>query len=444
MLGRHRKLNFGATGNEEQSESCVLLGSTAVYRRLMDPSSSYSSSVYHFTKPSAEHSGNEEHSMSRKRFEKSESEDSGVELPPPSPFGSESSYNPEESESAESSNPEDQESLESPTHEESLNHKSPAYGKTNNTQQSQEAVTVRRRTSQASGSINMHSHGDLNRMDYFVNKQLEKDTTDVPHKLEQAIIRSRRQRSSSREAIQNRAARCNRQYPGSLKEQRRGKPFSHPAKSQAFRSMEKEDQDPLVLPGDGLNYLENLCQMLEQIADLQRRNQMLHHEKKEMEKKLCNQVLFLDSCVCGSSRDSCDLEQDMADGHHPGTTPWRPQHYRKRSSSHAGVLFTLARQTENTLREKEKMNPQYVSVPNLQQAETQRTNQNYKPEASQWFKVKDLLSKLTRKNSRSSPSQATRSNYRNQTILEETPQHPKRLFLPGFVIRPPNHGRQLH
>lgn len=36
------------------------------------------------------------------------------------------------------------------------------------------------------------------------------------------------------------------------------------------------------------------------------------------------------------------------------------------------------------------------------------------------------------------------SPHRTRTVVDGTPQHPKRLFLPGLVIKPRNHGRQFH
>ncbi|KAM9312007.1 uncharacterized protein C8orf58 homolog [Gastrophryne carolinensis] len=415
MLGRHRKLNLGATWSEEHSEGCVLLGSTAVYRRLMDPFSSCSNSddsVY--PKSVTNYDGNRGYTTRRKRFEKSESEDSGVELPPPSPLGSESSYNPDESESIEGSTPEDPESLESPTLENCKSQKGRSFEKTNYFKKIQEGVIWEQSSPEKSGESDIYLQKAADSLEYFVNEQKEKDNSSVPHKLEQAILRSRRQRSSSREAIQSRAARCNRHYAGSLKDNQRGKHFCHQARSPVCQTLEKEEQDALLLPGDGLRYLENLCHMLEQMAELQQRNQRLQIEKREAQERLRNQVLFLDACVCGSSRDSRDLEQDTTDNQLPSATTWRPQHYRQRSSSHAGVMLTLARRSENTLRENNKLNPQYVSVPNLQEAETQRTSQNLKTEASQWFSVKSLLSRLSRKNSGSAPLRESHSNCRSQ------------------------------
>ncbi|XP_075711535.1 uncharacterized protein C8orf58 homolog [Rhinoderma darwinii] len=444
MLGRYKKLTFGTPCNEERSEGCVLLGSTAVYRRLMDPTSHCPGpAISHYVQLAANHGGSRGCIVVRKRFEKSESEDSGVELPPPSPFGSESSYNPDESESLEGSTPEYPESLESPTPEDPEGPKSTAIENQGSVAEPEEHSALKN-----TESFKMLPDKDTDTMEHFFTQQRERDTSGVPHKLEQAILRSRRQRSSSRESIQNRTARHSRQYVGSLKDQRREKFFSHQTKSPTPQSQENKDQDPLLLPGDGLRYLESLCQMLEQIAELQQKNQRLQQEKREAEGKLHNKVLFLDSCVCGASPASRDSDNDQTDNPHPEEKTREPKHYRKRSSSHAAVLLSLARPTDNGFRKTEKMNPQYVSVPNLQEEEDRRPHRNCKAEASQWYKVKEMLSRLARKGV--GPIHGTaqtvepHNNCRTQTLLEGNPQHPRRLFLPGLVIRPRNHGRQFH
>lgn len=442
MLGRYRKLSFGTLCNEAHSEGCVPLGSTAVYRRLMDPTSlSTDSTVTHYVPLPTNHEGSRGCIIIRKCFEKSVSEDSGVELPPPSPFGSESSYNPD-SESLESSTPEYSESLDSSTPEDPGSPKSITTENQCPLAQPEETVIF-----EHARSFKMHPDKDTDTMEHFFPQPRERDTSGVPHKLEQAILRCRRQRSTNREPMPNRTARYNRQYVGSLKDQRRGNP-SYQAKSPTCQSEENKDQDPLLLPGDGLRYLESLCQMLEQIAELQKKNQRLQQEKKEAEGKMNNQVLFLDSCVCGASRDSRESVNDVTDNPQTKERIWEPTHYRKRSSSHAGVLLSMARPTGNGLKAVAKMDPQYVSVPNLQEGEKRRPQQNYKSESSQWYKVKEVLSRIAGKGPGpvhgSSKAADPPNNCRTQTLLEGNRQYPKRLFLPGLVIRPRNHGRQFH
>ncbi|XP_075129338.1 uncharacterized protein C8orf58 homolog [Leptodactylus fuscus] len=434
MLGRSRKLTFGTLCNEgsysadlgevyktgdktdwlpmsadnicsqhtefphEHSEGCVLLRSTPVDQRLMDSTLHCPGpAVSHFSQRTANHGASRGCINGRKRFEKSESEDSGVELPPPSPYGSESSYSPEESESLESSTPEYSESPDSPTSEDPESPKRPTTEIQAPLVQSKETVIMEHST----GSFGIHSAKDVDPMERLVTQQRERELSGVPHKLEQAIIRSRRQRSSSKESIQNRTARNSRKYVGSIKEQRRGRTFSCEARSPTRPCQENKDQDPLHLPGDGLHYLENLCQMLEKIAELQQKNQRLQRDKKEAERRIHNQVLFLDSCVCGTSPNSRDSDSDVTDNPQPNEKTWEPKHYRKRSGSHAGVLLSVAKPTDNGLKVANKMDPKYVSVPNLQEGEQQRLHRNYKAEAPQWYKVKDMLSRLTGKSQES-------------------------------------------
>ncbi|XP_075063208.1 uncharacterized protein C8orf58 homolog isoform X2 [Mixophyes fleayi] len=419
----------------------------------MDPPSGCSApAVPHYAQSAGNRVGNRDYTVVRNRFEKSESEDSGVELPPPSPFGSESSYNPDEPESLESSAPEYSESPESPESsapEDPESLKSSICSKQDSFALSEETHKLAHSASKNPGSFKMHPHKDIDRLEYFLPQQREKDTSGVPHKLEQAVLRSRRQRSTSRESIQNRAARYSRQYPGSLKDQRRGKTFAHQARSPIRQSEENKDQDPLHLPGDGLRYLESLCDMLEQIAGLQENNLRLQHEKREAEERLRNRVVILDSCVCGSSRTCRELDNDLTDNPLPNERTWEAQHYRKRSSSQAGMLLTIARHTDSTLRESDKTEPHYVSVPNLKGGDRRRTTQTCKAEVSQWYKVKEMLSKLAHKGAGpadvkgSSRTAEPHYNCRTQATLEGTSQHPRRLFLPGLVIRPRNNSRQF-
>ncbi|XP_044138904.1 uncharacterized protein C8orf58 homolog [Bufo gargarizans] len=415
----------------------------------MDPTSPCTGpAVPHYVQLPTTHGGSRGCMVVHKRFEKSESEDSGVELPPASPFGSESSYNLDESESLESSTPEYSESLDSPTAEDPGSPKKTTIENQDSLAQLEETLLLEQSARKKSGSFKMHPDNDIDAMECFFTQQRERDVSGVPHKLEQAILRSRRQRSTSRESIQSRTTRYSRQSVGSLKDQRRGKAFSYQTRSPTRQCQENKDQDPLILPGDGLRYLESLCQMLEQIAELQQKNQRLQQEKREAEGRRNNQVLFLDACVCGASRDSRDMDNDLTDNPRPKERTWEPTHYRKRSSSHAGMLLSMARPTDNGMREAHKIAPQYVSVPNLQEEKAQRLQRNCKAEASQWYKVKDMLSRLAGRGA--GPLHGGRqtveppTSCRTQTLLEGNPQHPKRLFLPGLVIRPRNHGRQLH
>ncbi|XP_063786406.1 uncharacterized protein LOC134935027 [Pseudophryne corroboree] len=442
MLGRYRKLTFGTLCNKERSGGCVLIGRTAVYRRLMDPPTECSDpAVSHNAQLASNHGGSREYTVKRNCFEKSMSEDSGVEIPPPSPFGSESSYNPDEPEGLESSTPEYSETPESSASEDPDSLQSSGYGKQDSFSHSGETHTLEHSAFKSPRSFTMHPQKDIDRLEYVRSQQQERDTSGVPHKLEQAVLRSRRPRSNSRDSIQSRIARHNRKYPGSLKEQCRGKTCSHQARSPTRPREENKDQDPLPLPGDGLRYLESLCDMLEQIAELQQRNLKLQHEKRETEERLRNRVLLLDSCVCGGSQACRDSDNDLTDNSPPIGGTWAAQHYRKRSTSHAGMLLGLNRPTGGTLREADKMEPQYVSVPNLQVGDRPGAMPHYKTEVSQWYKVKDMLSKLAGKSA--VPSAVQGGTHTAQPHYNCRTQHPRRLFLPGLVIRPRNHSQQF-
>ncbi|XP_075457588.1 uncharacterized protein C8orf58 homolog isoform X2 [Ascaphus truei] len=424
--------------------------------------------------------GDRDPALPRGRFEKSESEDSGIELPPSSPFGSESSYTPEEPESLEVSTPEEPESLEISTPEEpesleisipeepesleisipeepeSLESSTPEEPESLESSAPVKQWSMKEPFPEGTDSLEVHipekperSHGptpnETSRLEVSAPNEWERHRPGLPHKLEQAVLRSRRQRASSRGTPL---------YPGSLKGQCRVKPPARWSRSPPRPLQEEEEKDPLPLPGDGLRYLDSLCHMLEQIAELQQRNQRLQCEKREAEERLCNRegrVLFMDACVCGSSRPRGSSDLEPAGVSLPEVKPWVPPSLRKRSSSHTEVLLSLTRHPEHVLTGAEKRQPQFASVPNLQdEGDRSSRAQNSKGKASQWNKVKLLISRLARKAAwtsevQGSPCRGTQSsNYRTQTLLGSSSHPPKRLFLPTLVIRPHSQSRAFH
>ncbi|KAM4678050.1 uncharacterized protein C8orf58 homolog [Discoglossus pictus] len=435
MLGRSRKLTLATLWNEERSDDCVLLGSTAVYRRLMDPSSDCCGpAASDFVCDGYYNQRDSQFQNIRGRFEKSESEDSGIELPPISPFGSESSYNPEEPESLESSVPEEPETLK---------HFTP-YDLKDSASVETDILDV-----SDSESPRTLTCKDSARLETSSTEDLERDMTGVPFKLEQAVLRSRRQRGS-RESHHNWAGRSGRHYQGSLKDQRRLKQHSLRTRSPPRPHQEEEVKDLLPLPGDGLQYLENLCLMLEHIAELQQKNLRLQQEKRKVEEKMYNTVPFIDTCVCGSNRPHRVSNLEDPDGALPETRTWKAQHYRKRSCSHTGVLQFTSQPQDNNLIGAAKLEPHFVSVPNLKDEDRSSMDQNCKTpqsEFSQWDKIKYLISKLSRKAAGNAEAPGVlraemQSNCRSQTLLESSSNPQRRLFLPALVIRPRTRQRQ--
>ncbi|XP_053572043.1 uncharacterized protein LOC128662245 [Bombina bombina] len=408
----------------------------------MDPSSDVCGSI----DPSFDHEEDDSEchrtfSLLRSRFEKSESEDSGVELPPTSPFGSENSYNPEETESLENSSPEEPESLKC----------FPSYKLDDLKVSSCEGRDVLEDCALSkSQTLNSSNSNDLTNTAVSSAQEQTRVRIDLPLKLEQAVLRSRRQRISTRDSHHNRTGTATRNYTGSLKDQRRIKQLSVRSRSPNRAHQEKEEKDLLALPGDGIRYLESLCVMLEQIAELQQRNQCLQQEMREAEERQ-NRVHFIDACVCGSSGRHGNIDLNMADGPLPEMKPWKSTHYRKRSSSHTGVLQSITQTIDNNLTGAEKLEPHFVSVPNLQDEEISKTEQNCKypqTDASQWNKIKYLMSKFTRKAAGAAAAQensfaGTQNNYRSQALQQNSSPTPKRLFLPSLVIRPRSQRRQF-
>ncbi|KAE8619309.1 hypothetical protein XENTR_v10009715 [Xenopus tropicalis] len=380
MLGRCRKLSFNSLWRKERfDEGCVLLSSTAVYRRIMDSSDhccesetpSYDREVEHYVR-------NRRSTKKREEFMKSESEDSGVELPPPSPLGSESSYSAEEPESLE--NPQEPESLQSFTHEKADDLPDFTPDQTDIPQAC---------ASEKPENFKVLTHGEIAELD--VDEQRETDTFDIPCKLEQAVLRSRTRRVRHKDLHQNRAGIRSRHYHGSLKHTLHNRARSPPRPVQVT-----EKEDPLSLPGEGLRYLESLCNMMEQIAELQQRNRALEREKREGEHRLHHRMP-IDACACGSTMSLIAPAPDSTDGALTEERPWEVRHYRKRSSSHTGVLWGLERNAARRLAAADKRDPHFVSVPNLQEEARQNSSPNLKAEVSQWHRLKDLVSKLAHK-----------------------------------------------
>ncbi|XP_018110529.1 uncharacterized protein LOC108712697 isoform X2 [Xenopus laevis] len=357
----------------------------------------------------------------REEFMKSESEDSGVELPPPSPLGSESSYSAEEPESLE--NPPEPESLKTFTH-----------GKVDDLPDftpDQTDLPQASASSEKPESFRVLTHGGIAELD--VDEQRETDAFDIPCRLEQAVLRSRTRRVRHKDLHQSRAGSRSRHYHGSLKHTLHNRERSPPRPEQV-----KEKEDPLSLPGEGLKYLESLCNMMEQIAELQQRNQALQQEKRDEEHRLRHRMP-IDSCICGSTTSLMVPAQDSTDGALTDERPWEPKHYRKRSSSHTGVLWSLERNPGRSLVSADKRDPHFISVPNLQEEARQNSVPNLKGEVSQWHRLKDLVSKLAQKAAGSGSMSADKQGTcRSQVTLDGSSKHPQRLIFPGLVIRPRN------
>ncbi|KAG8441131.1 hypothetical protein GDO86_006758 [Hymenochirus boettgeri] len=357
--------------------------------------------------------------MKMGRFKKSESEDSGVELPPGSPLGSESSYSIGEPDSLENHVYEEPECFKSFVHENTN-----VLPDITSDQMDLQALPKSRNP--------VLNYCPMTELD--ISEEQETDKSDISHRVEQAMQRSRMRRARHRDPHHCRSALYGQRYPGSLKTT-----YCNREKSPSRAALEKEE-DGLSFPGEGLRYLESLCLMMEHLAELQQRNRALLREKKETEQKVRNRVLG-NSCTCGSSKSHNPLVEDSTDSRLPDTGTWEDRQYRRRSSSHTGALRRVDRNTSHALVLANKTNPRFVSVPNLQEEVRQSRTQSFKGETSHWFKLKDLVSKLTNKATGSTAVQGSigaekQRSCRYQANLESSSIHPQRLFLPGLVIRP--------
>ncbi|XP_053223001.1 uncharacterized protein C8orf58 homolog isoform X2 [Podarcis raffonei] len=115
----------------------------------------------------------------------------------------------------------------------------------------------------------------------------------------------------------------------------------------------------LTMPGQGLRYLEHICQMLEKIARLQQANLRLQHQQQIME---CR-VRVQESENEGFSEDVPDgpglmtlemqaevpatMEKVAEEEHLKSADSWHPHHFRARSASDTRALRSPARNLGN-------------------------------------------------------------------------------------------------
>ncbi|XP_053872542.1 uncharacterized protein C8orf58 homolog isoform X1 [Malaclemys terrapin pileata] len=217
-------------------------------------------------------------------------------------------------------------------------------------------------------------------------------------------------------------------------------------------------RDPsLTLPGQGLRYLEHVCLMLEKIAQLQRANLQLQQQQKVMESRLWGQqaenVVPSEERPCrapeeqGLSQPEPEnrAEVEMQEEDLP-LDSWRPHHFRARSASDTGMLQDLTRSSENEPACSRKPATHCVSSPTLLDqpdwgAHTLPPNMRPRNDRSHWGKVKVLINRITRKSIRASePSLFGESAVDSrQCSLEASREkqcsHPRRSFLPALGVK---------
>ncbi|XP_038240447.1 uncharacterized protein C8orf58 homolog [Dermochelys coriacea] len=219
-------------------------------------------------------------------------------------------------------------------------------------------------------------------------------------------------------------------------------------------------RDPsLTLPGQGLRYLEHVCLMLERIAQLQQANLQLQQQQKAMESRLWGQqaenAMPSEERPCRAPEERGPSKPDPAPESRAEVEmqeedlpldSWRPHHFRARSVSDTGVLQDLTRSSENEPVCSRKTAMHCVSSPTLLDqpdwgAHTLPPNMRARNERSHWGKVKVLINRITRKSIRASEPSPFRESAvdsrrcRLEASLEKQGSHPRRSFLPALGVK---------
>ncbi|XP_061448975.1 uncharacterized protein C8orf58 homolog isoform X2 [Rhineura floridana] len=209
----------------------------------------------------------------------------------------------------------------------------------------------------------------------------------------------------------------------------------------------------LTMPGQGLRYLEHICQMLEKIAHLQRANLRLQHQHHVMECQIRVQESenegFSEEApedprltrVEPQADDPAATEMEEEEEDPKLTDSWHPHHFRARSASDTRVLRSPARNLGNKADCARTSAAHSASVPSLLDqpdggSHTLPPGMKLKNDHSHWGRVRGLISRITRKSLRAneaSPSgqpASSSSQCRTDTIADKEESHLRRRFLP--------------
>ncbi|XP_069473803.1 uncharacterized protein C8orf58 homolog [Ambystoma mexicanum] len=215
-----------------------------------------------------------------------------------------------------------------------------------------------------------------------------------------------------------------------------------------LQEVEVETDDPMVLPGCGLRYLEHVCQVLEQMAELQRTNRSLRRQKQAMAARLhgtgSEQVLGTVRVAASPPEAVISEPRRLLD---PGDPQGRTRiSFRERSmsTSDVGNLWDFA-----AIHGKGATPPaHFVSTPDLQDVPDGWSPSNPLPlrcksEPSQWERVKELIGKIARKAVGPGPPSTTLprapsnrvSHSREDTVHGSQRALPRKAFLPAIIVK---------
>lgn len=210
------------------------------------------------------------------------------------------------------------------------------------------------------------------------------------------------------------------------------------------------DEPLLTMPGQGLRYLEHICQMLEKIAQLQRANLRLQYQQQVMECRIRtqeseNEILSEEdpgqTTVESLPEDPTTPEMEEEEEKEPNSLgSWNSYHFRPRSASET-VLRSTARNLGNKPDRPRTATAHFASSPSLLDepdggSQTLPPGMKLKNEHSHWSKVKVLINRMTRKSVRAAePAQHANpasgsGQCRTDIVMDKQESHPRRHFLP--------------
>ncbi|KAM6431691.1 uncharacterized protein C8orf58 homolog isoform 1-T1 [Liasis olivaceus] len=227
------------------------------------------------------------------------------------------------------------------------------------------------------------------------------------------------------------------------------------------QKIEEEAQQPtsLPMPGQGLRYLEHICQMLEKIAQLQRANMQLHHQRQVLECRIRAQELENEGFTEDFPEDSklpqmnpqpgdpAAMEIEKEEGEHSSLLDsWHPHLFRTHSASDTRMLRRQTCNLGSKIDRSSKIPAHAASSPSLLDqldgnSHTLPPGIKLKNDHSHWGKVKVLINRITRKSAQTNeltPSSDTASNSRHcraDIVLDKEGSYPRRHFLPTLVAK---------
>ncbi|XP_044293427.1 uncharacterized protein C8orf58 homolog isoform X1 [Varanus komodoensis] len=229
--------------------------------------------------------------------------------------------------------------------------------------------------------------------------------------------------------------------------------YSSPEEESIEEEVHREP--PLTMPGQGLRYLEHICQMLEKIAHLQRANLQLQHQQQVMEDRIRAQELEnqegIPEVALEPGPELARVEPLPEASAAPGVQgdgeedpspqgSWHPHHFRARSASDTRVLWSPVHNQGKKTDYSRKTASHFASSPSLMDQQdggvhTLPPGMKFKNDHSNWGKVKVLINRITRKSAQASEPTSSGGPAPSKPcgvdlVLGKQESHPRRHFLP--------------